>query len=89
MAKMKKNEVNLQLQAICFEVIENQLRDNDPEETAVTLKRLMDLGYSREHSMKLIAQVAVYEIHAVLKNKETFNEVRYVANLKALPKEPK
>ena len=70
------------------EAIENQLADNDPPETNKTLKRLMALGESRENAIRFIASALSVEIFEALKHKEPYNEQRYVANLKALPKLP-
>ena len=37
------------------QVVENQIQDNDPPETRITLDRLMSLGESRENAMRYIA----------------------------------
>jgi hypothetical protein len=46
--------VNLHLQQAILEVVENQLRANDPPETRQTLDRLLASGYSRKDAIKLI-----------------------------------
>ena len=56
------------------EVVENQLNENSPPETKVTLDRLMAMGESRENSIRFISSVLSIEIFDILKNKETFNE---------------
>ncbi|MEA2054075.1 MAG: DUF1841 family protein [Candidatus Thermoplasmatota archaeon] len=66
------------------EVVEKQIRDSNPEETKETLNRLMDLGYSRHEAIHKIAGVVVEEIYHVLRNKEEFNEKRFVKKLLAL-----
>jgi len=38
-----------------IEVIENQISDNNPPETSITLKRLMNLGETRENALRYIA----------------------------------
>jgi hypothetical protein len=43
-------KVNENLRNAIFEVIENQIEANDPAETAITLKRLMDEGYSESEA---------------------------------------
>jgi len=70
------------------EVVENQIRDNDPPETRTTLERLMSLGESRENAMRYIASVLSVEIFEALKNKTPYNEARYLKNLKNLPELP-
>ncbi len=76
--------VNLRLQKTILEVVENQIRENDPPETKKTLDRLLKGGYSREDAMKLIGSVVLAEIYRILKNHEPFNEERYVKALKEL-----
>ena len=70
------------------EVVENQIRDNDPHETRTTLERLMSLGESRENAMRYIASVLSVEIFESLKNKTPYNEERYLTNLRNLPELP-
>ena len=74
--------------AAVFEIIENQMRDNTPPETRQTYDRLLADGHSHEETMKLIGCVVTSEIFDVLKNREPFNEQRFIAALKALPKLP-
>ncbi len=68
-----------------IEIIENQLRDNDPPEVKRTLRRLMNTGESRENAMRFIATALSVELFGVLKHKEPFNDKRYNENLKELP----
>lgn len=70
------------------EVVENQIQDNDPPETRITLDRLMSLGESRENAMRYIASVLSVEVFEMLKNKTPYNEERYLTNLKNLPELP-
>ncbi len=70
------------------EVIENQLADNNPPETKLTLERLMTLGESRENAIRYISTALSVEIFGALKHKEPYNNERYLNNLKALPKLP-
>ena len=70
------------------EVVENQIQDNDPPETRITLDRLMSLGESRENAMRYIASVLSVEVFETLKNKTPYNEERYLTNLKNLPELP-
>lgn len=91
---MKKNIVNakdengqLAGEAI-VEAIENQIAEDNPPETKTTLARLIALGESRENAIRYIASVLSVEIFHALKNKSTYNEQRYISNLKALPELP-
>ena len=71
-----------------LETVENQLRDNDPAETAQNLARLQEAGYSERDAKLLIAQCVAKEVFDVVNSGEPFNEERYVANLRRLPEEP-
>jgi hypothetical protein len=79
---------NPHLRRTLLEIVENQLRDGDPPETAATLARLMSQGYTRAKAVELIACAVTSEIFDVLKNEQTYNEARYVAALRALPRLP-
>jgi hypothetical protein len=81
-------KVNKNLRKAIFEVIDNQINANDPAETAITFKRLMQEGYSEFEAKQLIGQALAVELFNVMKKKVPFNEARYTRNLKDLPKEP-
>jgi len=81
-------KVNENLRNAIFEVIENQIEANDPAETAITLKRLMDEGYSEFEAKQYIGQALAVELFYVMKRRVPFNEARYINNLRNLPKEP-
>ena len=85
----KEGKTNPRLRAAFLEVVDNQLRDNNPPETKETLERLIREGYSAERAKELIAQAVVVEAYVVMKTKTTFNLERFVRNLMALPQEPK
>ncbi len=87
--RRKKTETNPYLGAAFLEVVDNQLRDNDPPETKETLERLMSEGYSAEKAKDLIAQAVAVESYIIMKTQTPFNRERFVRNLKALPQEPK
>ncbi len=77
--------VNYKLKAQLLEVVDNQLRDNDPKTTNRTLHRLLDLGYSETDSKEMIAAILVEEMYDVMKNNEVYNEKRYCKKLDKLP----
>ena len=82
------NESKKRRRRMILEIVENQIRDNDPPETRQTLRRLIKEGFSREGAVELIAAVVVNEIYNVLKQEENFNRKRFVAALRQLPKLP-
>ena len=73
---------------VIFEVVENQIRKNDPPETKETLDRLVQSGQSREEALRLIAGVLANEMFEVMKSKRRYDNTRYVANLARLPNVP-
>ena len=75
-------------QAAIFEIIENQIRDNNPREVKQTLERLLSEGQTKEEAMKLIGCAVAVEIFEIMKYKKPFNQSRYVENLSKLPEMP-
>jgi len=71
-----------------FEIINNQLKDNNTPETKLTFERLKALGYSDIDANTKIGQCVAIEIFNILKHKEHFNISRYISNLNKLPEEP-
>ncbi|MCX6231542.1 MAG: hypothetical protein NTZ33_08355 [Bacteroidetes bacterium] len=71
-----------------FEIVNNQIKDNNPPETRVTYKRLIDMGYTDFVTKQLIGQCIAVELFEVMKFGKKYNEKRYINNLKNLPKEP-
>ena len=76
------------LRKAILEVIRNQVRDNDPPETGLTVKRLRQQGFSEEETLKLVGFVVASEVFGVLKENRPYEEERYIAALKRLPKLP-
>ena len=76
------------LRSMIFDVINNQMRDGTPPETKETYDRLLAEGYPEEEVMKYIGSVVSSEIFSVVKEGRTYDEQRYVAALRALPKLP-
>jgi hypothetical protein len=85
---MPKEEYNPHLRAAILEVVENQIRNNDPPQTAQTLKRLVESGQSEDEAKRLIGCVVASEIFDVLKKQEPFNIDRFARALKNLPALP-
>ena len=85
---MAKQPYNPVLRAAILEVVDNQLRDGTPPETRATLKRLMADGIPEREARELIACVASTEIFDVLKSGQPYQEERYLAGLRALPRLP-
>jgi len=79
---------NPRLKALILQVVDNQLKNNDPPETKQTYHKLIKEGFSESEAKRLIGCIVVAEIFDVLKKKETFNQERFVKALNKLPKLP-
>ncbi len=79
---------NQRLKKVILEVIDAQIRDNDPPETKKTLIRLQENGYSEKEAIKLIGYVVASEVFAVFREDRHYDESNYIAALQALPKLP-
>ncbi|HEX9827872.1 MAG TPA: hypothetical protein VGA80_14830 [Flavobacteriaceae bacterium] len=82
---MENNEI---LREQIFEIIKNQLRDNDPPETKVTYDRLRKQGFDDFQTRQMIGQCIAVELFEVIRFKKPYNNKRYIVNLKKLPTEP-
>ena len=81
-------EPSEKLKSAVLEIIDNQLRDNTPPETRQTYHRLLKEGYSDQEARELIGVVVSSEIFEVMKNKQTYDQQRYIAALQKLPQKP-
>ena len=77
-------EYNPRLHQLILEVIENQLRDNDPPETLQTFDRLMAQGDSEEEAKRKIGTVLVTHIYNIMKNQNNFDNEQYCRDLNRL-----
>ncbi|MCB0572888.1 MAG: hypothetical protein KDC66_24135 [Phaeodactylibacter sp.] len=69
-------------------IVNNQLREGEPPETALALQRLVGEGYAEADARAMIAQCVAVEIYQVMQNEEPFNLARYLRNLSNLPQTP-
>lgn len=81
-------EENPNLKAAILEVVENQLRENNPPETKKTFERLVSEGYSEREARELIGCVVTSEMFDVMKQMQPFNPERFAKALDKLPKLP-
>lgn len=79
---------NPRLKAAILQVVENQLKDNNPPETKQTYNRLIQEGFPKSEAKRLLGCVVTTEIFDVLKNEELFDQERFVQALNMLPKMP-
>ena len=71
-----------------LEIVDNQLRANDPPETKQTLDRLIKEGYSRDEARRLISCVVAVELSDVLRTEQPFDLARFISGLNNLPELP-
>jgi len=76
------------LRKAIMEVIQNQIRDDNPPETKQTYERLQKEGFSEKETLKLIGYVVASEVFAVLKENRKYDNDKYIAALNALPDLP-
>jgi hypothetical protein len=74
--------------AAIYEVLDNQLRENDPPETNQTLQKLLAAGYSLAEARRLLAIVILTEIDEMMRLKRSFDLASFVAALHRLPRLP-
>ena len=71
-----------------LEVVENQLKANDPPEAQATLDRLLKEGFKERVAKELMATCVATEMYEVISSNTPFNEKRYIENLHRLPALP-
>ena len=75
---------NPRLQKLIFEVIENQIRDNNPPETKAAWDRLKAAGYTDLQIRKMIGCVFVEHLYYVMKDKIPMDMEKYKRDLERL-----
>ena len=68
-----------------MELVENQMRDNDPPETRQTYERLIAEGYTDDEARRLVASAVVVELFHMHRDRQPFNRIRFLWNLDRLP----
>ena len=81
-------ELNEKIREQIFEIIKNQLKDNDPPETKSTYDRLRKDGFDDYQTRQMIGQCIAVELFDIIKFGKPYDNNRYIKNLKKLPKEP-
>lgn len=70
------------------EAVENQLAAEQPPAAVATLNKLSLVGYSREDSLDLMAQVLAHSISTMLEQDQPFDMAGYESALRNLPELP-
>lgn len=79
---------NPHLHKAIFDVIDKQIKEDDPPETRETFNRLVREGHSKTETRKLIGCAVVVEIYDIMKHQKPFDRERFVGNLRRLPELP-
>ena len=75
-------------EARLIEAVENQLETGEPAAAQATLNKLTLVGYAREESLELMAQVLAHCIGVMLDNDQPFDNQAYEQGLRNLPELP-
>jgi len=76
--------VNPMLHVMVHHIVENQIADNDPPQTAETVRALVQKGLSRHEAVHRVGGVVSDEIFEILKDDRPFDEIGYVRSLRKL-----
>lgn len=79
--------VNLKLKKTILEVVDNQLKANDPPCTKEVYEKLLNAGYSRSEAKDKIGAVVLTEIYDIMKEGQSFDEEKYNNSLKEMLKQ--
>lgn len=79
-----KTMANLRLKKTILELVDNQLKSNDPPCTKDVYEKLLDSGYSKSEAKDKIGSVALTEIYDILKVGKSFDEARYQKSLEEM-----
>ena len=78
---MEENRIKSKI----IEIVDNQIKVNNPTCTKETLERLVNSGLSEKESKELIGRVLLEEMYDILKRQVPFNGDRYAKKLAMLP----
>lgn len=70
------------------QIIDKQIRRNEPPETALTYQRLLEDSFTDIEARRLIAMAVHVELFRLMKYGEAFNQKRFIENLNGLPDLP-
>lgn len=75
---------NPRVRAAILQIVENQLRNDDPPDTKQTLERLLAAGHTRDAAVAMIGTAVTTEIWEILHEHKTFDLASYISALKEL-----
>jgi len=75
---------NIHLKNTILEIVDNQIKMNEPICTKQTYERLIESGYAEREAKEMIGAVVLEDIYYIMKDKENFDEQKYKEKLSAL-----
>lgn len=75
---------NLRLKKTILEIVDNQLKDNNPPCARDAYEKLINAGYSKSEAKDKIGAVALTEIYDILKMGQAFDEEKYRDSLEEM-----
>ena len=82
-----KEMANLRLKKTILEVVDNQLKANDPPCTKDIYEKLLNAGYSKSEAKDRIGAVVLTEIYDIMKEGQYFDEEKYKNSLEEMLKQ--
>ena len=74
----------LELKKTILDVVDNQIKANDPPCTKDIYEKLLNAGYSKSNAKDKIGAVVLTEIYDILKEGQTFDEEKYKRSLEEM-----
>lgn len=78
-------ESDKEFQNHLFNIVNEQMDENNPPEAAATFKRLLNTDFSHLEAKQMIARCVSYEFMSIVTEGKSFNMNRYIKHLKKLP----
>lgn len=78
---------NLRIKKVVLEIVDNQLKANDPPCTKDTYEKLLNAGYSKSEAKDKIGAVVLTEIYDILKMGQAFDAEKYKSSLEEMLKQ--
>lgn len=75
---------NLRLKKLIVEVVDNQLKENDPPVTQEAYQALLEAGYSASEAKEKIGAIVAEEIYEVMKENKHYDEKKYAEALRSM-----
>lgn len=72
---------DLMLKKTMMEIVDNQLKANNPPCTKETYEKLLDAGYSRSEAKDKISEIVRTEIYDMIKKGQSFDREKYKNSL--------